>query len=567
MKKNILLKIFSLTVCSIMVLSSGFGCGEEEIAAPSLPEYALNTETAYYAFNGPSDGVYYFDNEKKQYDSNRTVEGYKKYKEAGFDTVLLSGSATFSGDTNSWTDTNETVKAFNNAVEAGIEKIVLVDDFFENLIVNQKLVGDKTFDVEIKYDEKDSDNDGVSDELFEDVYNELKIYCYKKGFYGIQLGEKPRYDVVKSYGNVYKAIRLATKKLYEEGVAHNETDGIVKTSGYICINLVLAEVDYNDMSKFYAEELEDPTGEKYYESYKDSYTRYVEGIIDACGGGYNEQTKTGVAKLSVGITLFRKNKIADGFYSMLQLWTDICNKKGVKISYVCQSMTAYTNDALMYDRVSQAEMAMEFYSAIGFGITDIAYNSYMPSTNYSTTGFKSMDDGCFLARDGKENNIYYFGQSVLAEAKKLSMILSNYKFCGSKLYFDSEDKLKIDSNVYLKTIEDTACDEGARTLDYENGYRFKALKEFSFSNDVALVTELKDSENSLYMYMIQNNIDPRNSQFFDTFGTATVKFSEEYNYVAVIENGEVSYQPLTNGTYTKGLSAGYAVFLVPIKLG
>ena len=67
------------------------------------------------------------------------------------------------------------------------------------------------------------------------------------------------------------------------------------------------------------------------------------------------------------------------------------------------------------------------------------------------------------------------------------------------------------------------------------------------------------------MYMVQNIMDPRNSTEFNTAENVTVTFDSSYTYVAEIESGKISYVKLENGVYSKVLSAGYAVFLIPLK--
>jgi hypothetical protein len=47
--------------------------------------------------------------------------------------------------------------------------------------------------------------------------------------------------------------------------------------------------------------------------------------------------------------------------------------------------------------------------------------------------------------------------------------------------------------------------------------------------------------------------------------TFTAEFAG-YDYVAEFDCGELRYVKLDNGKYTKSLSSGYAVYLVPLKV-
>lgn len=554
MKNKFIIKLLTITLSSVLLFSS-VACNSES-NVPKLPEYSSNKESIdFFAYNGPTDGIYYFDTEKRDYGSFRTVEGYQEYKEAGFDTLYLTDTAAFNVETDVWGDVNksETYKCFVNATEAGIQKIILEDAKFEKLIIKPNLVGGNK---SVYKDES---------ELLDAVYNELKIYCYEKGFYGVKLGDKPKHDVIESYGYVYKAIREATKKLYEEGLLTGKNEGIMKNNGYIAIHVNIAQIDYTGLSEFYAPPLIDDADEEYYDTYKDSYSRYILSMIESCGGGYNEQTKFGIDKISVGINLFKKEKFTDGLYPMLQTIKEICKQEGVELTYVCQSMTTYTADALMYDSVSEAEMTLEIYSALGFGAKSISYYTYMPTANYSTLGEKMLDDGCFVSRDGQKNNVYYYGQQLISEIRAIESILTAYEFTGAKLYTAPKSEFKGNINQYLYTGEDPICDEDGRKIEFDNSYTLNRIKNLTINNDIALVTEYKDSVNDLYMYMVQNIMDPRNSTEFNTAENVTVTFDSSYTYVAEIESGKISYVKLENGVYSKVLSAGYAVFLIPLK--
>ena len=108
---------------------------------------------------------------------------------------------------------------------------------------------------------------------------------------------------------------------------------------------------------------------------------------------------------------------------------------------------------------------------------------------------------------------------------------------------------------------------GADSMSFKNDWEHTLLKNLTLDNDALLTTELKDEKNGLYMYMIMNAIDSlfaQNGKMRYTDCTFTAEFPG-YDYVAEFDCGELRYVKLDNGKYTKSLSSGYAVYLIPLK--
>ena len=206
-------------------------------------------------------------------------------------------------------------------------------------------------------------------------------------------------------------------------------------------------------------------------------------------------------------------------------------------------------------------------SCIGMGMTEFAYYTYMPGKSYSTTGTKALERGSFLTRNGEKTNIYYYAQETMAAAQKLAPIITNYKFQGSKLY-TCDDPLTQDNPIvanfdYTNYFRSTVDDKTNTAIEFDNSYEFNKVKSVNIDNDIAFVTELYDQTNDLYMYMAQNVIDPRNGALGRTDMNVSIDFGD-YEWVAQIEDGDVTYVKLEDGIYNKALSAGYAVYLVPL---
>lgn len=547
MKNKLIVKVISLMLSMTFLVSLmfNFGCG----STVELPDYSnSNKSFNIFCYNGPTDGENIIDGNIVRYGSFRTVERYKEYKDAGFDTLFLTGTATY--DANQvWGDMekSETYKCMVNAWEAGIKKIIIDDARLEVLITKStRLVGNKTAGSDILFSDTDSNNDGVSDELFDYVYDCMKPYVYQKGFYGMRLGDEPKYTYIISYGQVYQAVRAAAKKYYEEGKDNPENHGVVDNEGYVYMHINLAPIDFPGQSSYYCDQ---PEGGWTSSNYATSYEKYMQSFLDF-----------GMDRLSVDIYAFRGGKICSGFYANLQKFKEVTMKNNAHMTYVLQVFNQYNGSRLDYDNVGKSEMVMELYSAIGLGADNLSYYTYMPSTTFSTSGIKTLDDSCFLSRQGEKHNTYYYVQDIIARLRKVEKILLSYDYKGSKLYFAEIEKF---NNASYKSSNTDNYTKTALTID--KSYEFELLKNFTFDNDVALVTESYDKENDLYMYLLQNVIDPRNGADGNTDMTVQADFGAGYKYVAEINNGDVSIVELNNGVYEKKLSAGYAVHVIPLK--
>lgn len=101
MKRNIALKAVSLTLCVAFGLSFFSACKDSPV---TLPDYSESGKSFnIFCYNGPTDGENNIDGNIVRYGSFRTVERYKEYADAGFDTLFLTGTATYD-DNQQWGD-------------------------------------------------------------------------------------------------------------------------------------------------------------------------------------------------------------------------------------------------------------------------------------------------------------------------------------------------------------------------------------------------------------------------------------------------------------------------------
>ena len=248
----------------------------------------------------------------------------------------------------------------------------------------------------------------------------------------------------------------------------------------------------------------------------------------------------------------------------------LCEKYGVTPGFAVSSFEMYSGNYRAYRGPYLADMMLELYSVMGVGCEQIMYYTYQPAENRgSLTDWN--ENFCFLTSEGTKTPTYYYGQELMGWAQKMGEIILNYEYQGAKFFFSEMPNYNVGgylngvaASVILsdgKTKADTAT-----TLSFDNTkHTFNLLKGVQFSNDAMFVTELKDKENDLYMYMLQNVVDPSYGTEINTSGTVTATFDSQYTHVAKIKDGNVSYVPLVDGVYSEVLSGGQAVYLVPLK--
>lgn len=529
MKIRNIKKALALTLGSVLAFGavSFAGCSKDESESvsteqiPQLPDYSASAkEYDFFAYSGPMNGIFTTDNVKKDYNADqRTKEGYTVYKEAGFNVLMLTGSAGF--NSGEW-EGSECQRAWNAATEAGIDRIIVTDSSFENYVKETPIVGEgKDF--------------ATQEDLVAYAKTVLEKYKDLSNFYGIRITDEPSYKKTEAIGSLYRAVKQAAKEM---GISDNL---------YIHLNLLPISEKFDRYAPY--AEADDPATEIVEcNNIADAYANYVRGYLEACDAD----------RLSSDVYLYRATGLSSDFFTTIQILKRECDAYGADVSFCLQSFEMYSGTRQVYRAVSKSEMRGEMYALMGMGVDDFVYYTYQcPET--MTSGEPRIDGTNFLTMSGEKTNVYYAGQDAMAEAQKLSDVILNYEFKGGKFY--KKDIATFD-NSFTTSIADTTAGTSA---EWDNSHTFTLLKDVAFDNDVVFATELYDSVNSLYMYMLQNMIDPLNGADGRTAEKVTATFDSSYTYVAEFDEGRLSYVKLDNGVYTKTLSAGHAVFLVPLK--
>lgn len=504
-------KILAAGIAVIMAFTAMVGCANKEDEFTKLPEYS-EKKYEFSAYGAPNTGVYTMDGEYLEWGPNlRTKEGYTDYKDAGLTMLFLSGTAAYSGT--DW-ETCECKKAWDVALSVGIDKILLTDKRIDALVEFKDAIVGESENCRFKTEE----------ELKEEIKTYLSTYITYQGFYGIRISDERDYTYIKAMGLIYKAVKQAAKELGMENI-------------YIHLNVLPYDSVY---SRFGAK------GD--YQDMTTAYTDYIEKYMQV----------TNADRISSDVYAFRGNGISGQFYSTAQVIKQVADKYGANASFCLQSFELYSGQNHIYRAVGKSEMKMEMLSLMGMGFDHFYYYTYQIAEQRGT-GW--TEDTTFVNTAGEKTNVYYYGQELMTNAQKMASVILNYKYLGGKFFI--ADMPKNDVSCYLAgPIETNVTNSG---LAFNNTHEFTLIKDVTFDNDAVFVTELKDNANELYMYMVQNVIDPINGQYGRTTETVSVNFGEEFTHVAELLDGNINYVKLDAGKYTRTLSAGDGVFLVPLK--
>ena len=496
-------------VCAAVATTTLFACGGgKETKCPyTLPDYsAAERELKLFGYYTPGSGKYVLDGVPYYTQNNITVEKYTEYKEAGFNIASVNGNDAL-GKNESF-EGSDAQKMFKTAKEAGIDRVILIDSYFTSYLMHADNYG--------------GDNSVFKSEQEFQTAVEQRVSQYKNepNFYGLMLFDEPSWKNMDNYGKIYRALRKALPDAFFHCNFHPAT----ASSAEVC-----------DLEGYKKEHGRYPTDEEAYEEYFRVFF-----------------TKTGANRVSVDAYPFLSQSFKQNYYSGLQIMKKVCDEFGAELAFTVQSLAFYRKGTLENRAVSKSDMWLQMNSVLGFGADTVAYYTYMPfgieegSTRYLT-------DGSFLRKDGTPTNIYYYGKEIMTAVNKFSNVLMNYKYKGAKIYLG-----EVIGNGSAVQYTD-----GSRKFD--NSYEFELLKGLTQDNDAVLATELFDEKNGLYMYMLLNAIDPGyDSRNGNTAMTITADFTG-YEWVAEFDCGELNYVKLTDGKYTKTLSAGYATYLIPLK--
>ncbi len=454
-------------------------------------------------------------------ESSATDEDYlANYVNAGFN-VLMQTSDVRIGTDEPFAG-SKCQASMRAAAAAGIDKVIVRDQRIYEYACSRTLaeLQSPTFP------------NGTGKGLYRFIEVGLQKYWNEPNFYGVMLADEPTYDKAEVQGLIYQTIK-------QVAAAHGK-------EVYIHYSLLPFAADGFTQSRF---EQTNPNGGNY--TYEQAYRKYLQDFIDACGDYKPDD-------LTIDVYPYRGTgtDVFDGYLANLQIFADVCRTNGIEMTMAIQSYANYMNansTNVNHAVVDEEMMRAQISTCLGLGVRKIAYY------RYATNGGYSIDDGFFINSSGEKTDVYTAGQKVIAEAKAIEKVILNYEYqgsnyCGTPTFASTTDAL-------TETVSYTSG--GTSTVEYANGtHTFALIDNVTCTNDIAFVTELYDAENELYMYMLQNFIDPRNTG--DTTATITVDFNAEFKVVEY-KNGVKTETTLSGDSYSVTLDAGEAVYIIPLS--
>jgi hypothetical protein len=438
----------------------------------------------FYAYNSPTDGNYYINGIKYSYGEDfRSIKRYKEYKNAGFNVLLLQGDNSYSGED---FETSACNKCMTLAVKAGIKKIIVSDTRLKQLCEEKVLYGD-----EGKF--------RTEQDFFEYIKQCVKPYKDKKGFFGLQLRDEPQWFHLKSYGQVVKALKKIEPKIYLQ-----------------CNLLPLAGREW------LAEESNDDF---------EAYDKYLEDFIK-----YSETDN-----LTFDEYPFRREYMLGGYtLRTYQAVANKCKKYNLEMRSVLQSFSFINDKNLIHRRVTRQDMIWQTNMAMGFGVREFSFFTYLTKPNFVVGGHNDCIDGaCFINLDGTRTQLYQYTRSIIKRMKKFSKVLLKYTYKNCFLAFEKG-----------KTYSDFSWTEFAEV-------NIDSPLPVEIEYGVCLITEFKGDNGSLFMVQNFGNI----KEEIDGKAPARFLIKVGAGVKRVYLNGKKRRIQIRNGVIETQLKSGDALYI------
>ncbi len=459
----------------------------------------------FYAYNGPTDGTWREHGQDFFAGQDfRTVERLKEYKDAGMTIYMPQNACWYYGED---FETSDAKMMMDRALEAGIDRVILADSRIQTIpLVDGGIIGeDKQFKTE--------------QELDDTIKAWMSQYKDHPAFYGVQLKDEPLWNNLKAYGQIYRSVKRVNPQAFVQTCL---CPMIKSTNTRICIWMPpLTAEEKQGLS-------EDQIRVK-------MFKKYIEMYLDETGADYFMYDQYPLIE----------NNIYEVYVQAVQAAAEVSRDRKVKFYNVTQTMCMGQNlqgdDPKMQRVMTENDAYFLNNMLVGFGVKQTVFYTYFPYKENSVAAW-FYEEGSFLNRHGEKNELYYFMQKIMREEQKLAPTILNYNYSGCKVFAGERKYQNNHADLVL----------GNDTLS--------CIKTVSVDKEVALVTELKNSQNEC-MYMLQNIADPLN----DVSQTITVQFDSQFVSAILFEKGEERKVTLDNGKLTLTHNAGHATYVVPCK--
>lgn len=490
-KKFLASVLAAISAFSTFALSS---CAEATNDIGTPPDYSTATGAYdFYGYHAISDGTWQEDDKIVDVGTDyRTVERFQEYKDAGMTIMFMQGVSS------KWEDweTSDMKKYMDMAYEAGVEKCIINDERLYWLSARTESFIGEGLDFSTQEEFEAYVADCISD------------YKDHPAFYGLILRDEPTYKMIPQSAMMYKAIKKADPDIF---VKQNLWPLAENVKDLYCAN---------------AKEI----------TLEEAYLTYITLWQEGTGADYIQFDSYPIGASGLG-TYYIKG---------LKLVADFCKEKDLEFYVVAQTMAHENKGSPSTKAPEKNEMYWQLNLIQSFGVDRVAYFTYWPKKENSTTGEWFIDGATFVSRNGEKTQLYYDMQTIHKEMQSIAPVLKSFTYNATAYYMTKPMNFP---TGYLSDLKSQPL---------------QAVKNVTVDvSELVLVNEMVDSAKGNYMYMIQNILEPRRGAVTDMSVTATVEFDSKYNYVAIWYKGEVRYEKLTDHKYSTKLSAGYAEFLIP----
>ncbi len=477
------------------------GCDEDKMP----PDYSASTlQFDFYGYSTPTNGVWKDENGEIIASGDfRTVERFREYKDAGMTIYFPQTAGVYNGT--DW-ETSKAKMLMDRAQEAGLTKTILTDNRILLGLsgVEGGLIGEgKQFETEAALDAH--------------VATLLEPYVDHPIFYGVQLRDEPTWTMLEAYGQVYSSIKR------------------VRPETFIQTNLLPMTNSLPDkMYPSLTEEEKEGLSER--EIHFERYRKYLRMFLDFSGADHIMYDQYPLGETS----------IHNMYIPCLQIAAEVAKEYGVKLYNVTQTMRMYDGNSSSYLRYMQENDAYWLNNMlVGFGVKQIAYYTYWTNCDSGGT-YRFYDGGSFVNSDGTRTELYDIMKKIMAEEQKFAPTVLNFDY--------------VTCNVYRKV----PCLYNTSHVDAViKGKPFAKLKNVAVDREIGLITELYDDEKDLYMYMLQNVIDPLRKGA-NVEQTITADFDDSCTHAVVFKKGEREIVKLDKGgKLTIKQQPGHAVYVIP----
>lgn len=337
-----------------------------------------------YAYSPPHEGKYWVDDTIYPTEDFRTVERYKEYKECGFNLLFMQRTAPYCGE--EW-ESSQTKLAMERAVEAGLEKIIIVDErIFDLSKIADGLIGEgKKFACESELDSYISDC--------------IKDYRHQKGFYGVQIIDEPFHPYLKSVGQIFKSVKRVDESIF---VHCNLNPLILPTIAFrIC-----------------------PEGR----NIKERYEKYLTMFLDESDADY----------VMVDVYPFHKTQDKSNFdkyyYACLEIIAKVCKERKKEMHMVMQSFGMNIDGKPHHRLPNKQEFELQKNTLIAFGVKEFSYFTYWTKQANKTYGESFPDGMAMMTRHGEKTKAYYHVQKINEELNALVPLLWDFEYQSNAFF-------------------------------------------------------------------------------------------------------------------------------------